>query len=834
MRISILACLALPVVSFAARASAAPCQGTDLKDLLATQVAAASTAPTEELWRRASALRDAARELQSTGLDTEIDHTLATPNLTEGAQLMLCGLRLEGTDPDATALSERLRALLESKREDIAVGAAGLLADPTFRTLSNDDRRSLVERLLVYATDGQRSPQLRLETAFAASKLGGGDDLRKARAQMTAFMESNDASLRALGALTLARSGAEISGKLYDELRTLAILPGERGRLAASYLEKERVRELGERKLKNLSALNDADKGAPAASDKDSGGVAPSELDPLRNLLVLIERAHLDGDKVTRDQLLEAAMQGMLSSLDEHSTYLNQKNYTRFEQDLAAGYGGIGAYVGEDREDGLFTITHPIYSGPAYKAGLMSEDKIVRIDDWPTIGKPVDEIIKRLKGKPGTPVKLYVWRRGMDPALADRPTEDMVVSVERQAITIPAEQHQLLPGKIGVLVLHEFSQVASSELRKPLLAMLDSGMQGLVFDLRNNSGGLLEEAVNVAGLFLPRNSLVVSTESRVRETEKLYTQNEPIVPANMPIVVLVNRFSASASEIVSGALQDHGRATIIGQRSFGKGSVQNLIPLTGMRDDRYEDENKNGRWDNWEKITKDWNNNGEFDFAPRIKLTIARYLLPSGRSIHREVDKDANILSQGGIEPDKLVAASRTDMWRIEEMYRVNKTKAPRDWVERNWGEYKERFGQIADNDRKDTSIYPGFQELYDSLHTPLPPDDVRQLLRAEIRRRVQDTRGQEFPQGDFVEDLQLQAAISDILAKLGTSPDNFPDYKATIAPATMPHFDVAMSEQRDMRDALDALKKALKGDRKLSEPALNELVKLLESNLKN
>ena len=464
----------------------------------------------------------------------------------------------------------------------------------------------------------------------------------------------------------------------------------------------------------------------------------------------------------------------------------------------------------------------------------MSEDKIVRIDDWPTIGKPVDEIIKRLKGKPGTPVKLYVWRRGMDPALADRPTEDMVVSVERQAITIPAEQHQLLPGKIGVLVLHEFSQVASSELRKPLLAMLDQGMQGLVFDLRNNSGGLLEEAVNVAGLFLPRNSLVVSTESRVRETEKLYTQNEPIVPANMPIVVLVNRFSASASEIVSGALQDHGRATIIGQRSFGKGSVQNLIPLTGMRDDRYEDENKNGRWDNWEKITKDWNNNGEFDFAPRIKLTIARYLLPSGRSIHREVDKDANILSQGGIEPDKLVAASRTDMWRIEEMYRVNKTKAPRDWVERNWGEYKERFGQIADNDRKDTSIYPGFQELYDSLHTPLPPDDVRQLLRAEIRRRVQDTRGQEFPQGDFVEDLQLQAAISDILAKLGTSPDNFPDYKATIAPATMPHFDVAMSEQRDMRDALDALKKALKGDRKLSEPALNELVKLLESNLKN
>jgi C-terminal peptidase prc len=412
----------------------------------------------------------------------------------------------------------------------------------------------------------------------------------------------------------------------------------------------------------------------------------------------------------------------------------------------------------------------------------------------------------------------------------------MVVNIERAAITIPAEQHQMLPGNIGVLVLHnDFSAVASAELRRALVEMLDAGMQGLIFDLRNNSGGLLDEAVNVCELFLPRGSLVTSTESRTRPSEKLYTSKNPVLPADMPMVCLVNRFSASAAEIVSGALQDHGRATVIGQRSYGKGSVQNLIPLLGMRDDVYTDENNNHRWDTWEPITKDWNGNKEFDFAPRIKLTIARYLLPSGRSIHREVDKDGNILNQGGIIPDVKIDSARTETWRIEEMVRVRDSKAPRDYVERNWGEYKDRFAQIAENDRKDVTLYPKFQEFYDSLHTPLAPDDVRQLLRGEIRRRVQDARGQEFPQGDFVEDLQLQAGIKDILAKLGGSPDDFPDYKATISPAsTTPRLNVASAEQRDMRDALEALKKALKGDRKLPDSALSELVQLLESSLKN
>jgi hypothetical protein len=385
-----------------------------------------------------------------------------------------------------------------------------------------------------------------------------------------------------------------------------------------------------------------------------------------------------------------------------------------------------------------------------------------------------------------------------------------------------------------MVVLQEFSQVASSELRRPLEEMLAGGMQALVLDLRNNSGGLLEEAVNVSGLFLPKGTLVVSTKSPLRETEKLSTRGEPIVPPEMPIVVLVNRFTASAAEIVSGALQDHRRAVVIGERSFGKGSVQSLMQLPPYRDDQYTDENRNGRWDNWEKITRDWDGDGEFDFAPRVKLTIARYYLPTDRSIHREVDKDGNLLNAGGVSPDVSVAASRLEAWRVEAMLKLRDQQKPREYVDRNWAEHKDLFSRLADNDRKDTSQYPGFDEFYAGLKTPLAPDDVRQMLRAEIRRRVQDSRGQEFPQGDFVEDLQLQEGIRRVLSSLGRSIAEVDEYSATIQPDNSPRLALAQGSKAKLRDALNQLNTALKADRRLSESTLRDLVEMIGESLKN
>jgi len=812
----------------------------DLAQLVERQVQEADGLKAEEIWVRAGRVGDLAGQLEQDGLEAEVQRLLESEaSLSEGGVLLLAGLGLQAPEPDVERLAERLAPLLSSANPDYAVSAARLLCDPQFRSLGGDAAKALVDAIAPVAADVDAAPEVRIEAAQALFSRGGGREKRDARHHMQSFLESTDPELRTMGALGLARSGAMITGDLYDELQRISLLPGADGLLAGSYLEKERVFEEGERKLKRNIEYYDsqlADAQATAGEKiaaGEQGGFEDSNVEKLQNLVRLVKQAHLEGDKVDQEQLFDAAMNGMLHSLDAHSTYLDPDTFKRFEQDLEANYGGIGAYVDQDRSDGLFTITHPIYSGPAYRAGLMSEDKIVRIDDWPTIGKSVEDIIKRLKGRPETPVKLYVWRRGMDVELIDRPTEDMAVTIDREAITIPTVQYQMLPGKIGMIVLREFSRVASQEMRQPLLDMKDQGMRGLILDLRNNPGGLLDEAVNVASLFLPKGSLVVSTESRIESTRKLETYRKPILPLDMPVIVLVNRFSASASEIVSGALQDHDRALIVGQRSFGKGSVQNLLPLSyPVRDDEYVDENGNGRHDNWEKITKDWNGNGEFDYAARVKMTIARYLLPSGRSIHHEIDSEGNVLSEGGVEPEVVVEARKYDGWRLEEMIKLRDDNSPRDYVDRYWAENQALFGELAENDRKDPSRYPGFQEFYDSLDTPLPIDDVRQMVRFEIRRRVQDARGQEFPQGDFVEDLQLQEAIRQVLARLGETPAQYDDYNATIPAEISSRQGLAIGDTEQVRATLDELNKALEGDGQLSSDALARLRELLEKRL--
>jgi carboxyl-terminal processing protease len=801
-----------------------------LGDLVTRALTSSADAPVEELWRRASELSDAARELSSEGLDSALDRALAKPDeLGESARLLASAARLAGSEPDVEALANALEPLFTSTRDEYATAALGLVADVQFRSLSAERRAAVLKTLRGIAEAAQRAPIVRLEAANALFQLGFGDERRAARDVMSAFLASGEAELRAQGALALARTGAEIAGPLLDELRRLALIPDERGRLAQSYIEVEDVKREANRKLKRVQELRQGQEGGAPAS-----GASPGDLEQVARVITMVERFHLEGDKVKRSDLVDSAVDGMLRSLDEHSSYMPSTAYGRFEQELEAGYGGIGAYVSEDPDDRLFTITHPIYSGPAYKAGLLSDDKIVRIDDWPTLGQPVDEIIKRLKGRPGTSAKLYVWRRGMDPGLIDRPSEDMVVEVQRAVITIPAVTHELLPGKVGLVHLREFSRVAAEDMRAPLQEMLDQGMRAVVLDLRGDSGGLLDQAVAVAGLFLPRGSLVVTTESRVAEDEVLRTEAPPLIPPEMPVVVLINRFSASAAEIVSGALQDHHRATLVGQRSFGKGSVQNLLRVMGQADDDFDDENQNGRFDNWERITKDYNGNGEFDFAPRVKMTIARYRLPSGRSIHREIDPQGNEIARGGVDPDLVVNARRMDTWRYEELYKLQKARLARDYVDRlehenaersEW--LRERMFEIAQNDRKDISLYPGFEEFYQSLTTPLSRDDVRELVRAEIRRRVQDARGQEFPPGDFVEDLQLQEAIKVALEKLGESPANYSDY-AAIPAESVDRDRLAAMGQDSLSEALRLVETARSAGGQLSDEELKRLEALL------
>ncbi len=740
--------------------------GDDLKTLIAEEAAQASERRIAEVWQRSRALREAGRLGADGELDRTLDRFLADEALSPKATILVCSARLQGEDPDATPLSSALEPLIQAADDDVARAAASLLADKNFKSLNRSRRGELVDTMLAAASDTTRSPEYRLDFAMSAYRLGSGKARRDVRDIMLSFLDSSDAELSAQGAIALATATeSDLDGKLRDVLEELAMVPNDRGRLAAAYLELESEREYAARKLRDVR--NEASK------DK-----LPEEFEELLAVRNLITSTHLEGSKVDEHDLIGAAIDGMLRWMDPHSNYFSSDAYAKFSQDLDAEYGGIGAYVNEHPDDGLFTIVRPIYSGPAYKAGLLTDDKIVRIGNWPTTGKPEADIIKRLKGKPGTPVELYIWRHGMDPGLIERPSEEMKVVVTRDRIEIPAGSRQMLPGGIGLVELNEFSKKAQEQIESWLPEMLGDGMRALVLDMRRNSGGLLTEARDVADLFLPAGEVVVKTDNRQGEPEIHYTERPAILPNDIPILILTSRNTASAAEIVAGALQDHGRATLIGKRTFGKGSVQQLIPILHERQDYWKDTNQNYRWDEGEEILRDFDGDGEVDYCPRVKLTIARYLLPSGRSIHHEIDREGAILSAGGVKPDIEVDLPLIERWRFDERNKMRESDVLRDYVSEFYPQNVELFQRLAVNDQKDPTLYPDFDTLMVALETTLDRDDVRGVLRAAIRRRVQDDLGREFPFGDYEEDEQVQKAIAVALEQLGEDVDDVADYR--------------------------------------------------------
>ena len=767
----------LPAVAAVRPASPVTAPQSEAEEILRERVGAIGSMGPAEIWREAGRVSALVGDELGADFDAAIDRMLAAGPSTDRARLFLAAMRIDGDDVDFAKVAEAVAPAVRARDEELASAAVDFLGRIGPDISDRDVRRDLADRLLTLARDAAAGIELRASAAMGAYGLGGGSQIVKARRVLKDFLESSDPTLRAAGALGFAEMSSieEVEG-VEDELERLARLPGPEGRLARSYMDQLRTQRFNDRRIQDLLKNS--------GGRRAVGSTLPPEFARINTMIEVIQTAHLDGGDVSRDDLVEAAMQGMLGSLDRHSSYFSSEAYEKFEQDLRGEYGGIGAYVQTDPDDNLFTITRPIYSGPAYRAGLSTDDKIIRIDDWPTIGETTDAIIKRLKGRPGTNVRLYIWRSDMDPQLIERPTEDMVVEVERAQIAIPSVNRELLPGDIGLVELTSFGSDAAAEVRDAIQALTEESksgkLTGVILDLRNNTGGLLDQAAAVADLFLPPGKLVVSTESRVVQKQSFQTRRRPQIDPETPVAVLINRFSASASEIVSGALQDHDRATLVGQRSFGKGSVQRLIPMPREPEDEYSDENRNGRRDNWEAITKDWDGDGEFDYAPRIKLTIERYRLPLGRSIHRELDDEGNIESIGGIPPDVEVEPLRREPWILREMRRIQQTRVLRNWVAERFDGARETFERLAYNDLDDPSVYPAFDDLYDSLDTTLSRDDVRFLLRIEVRRRVQDVRGSAFTYGDFTEDVQLQAAIEEILSGAGKKVEDYTAYART------------------------------------------------------
>ncbi|MBU6339406.1 MAG: S41 family peptidase [Rickettsiales bacterium] len=339
-----------------------------------------------------------------------------------------------------------------------------------------------------------------------------------------------------------------------------------------------------------------------------------SALDQKEFLQDVISRVKSDYvEEKTDKQLAEAAANGLLSSLDPHSSYLNEELLKEMKVQTKGEFGGLGIEI--TLEYSLVKVVSAIEGTPADEAGVKSGDYISKINEENVVGMTIDEVVKKLRGKPGTKVSITILRKGEK--------EPIVKTITRQIIQVKATRAEQF-GDIAYVKVNSFSEQAYVNLVKELNKMkskMDEGksLKGFVLDLRNNPGGLLDQSIKISDLFLDKGKNIVSVKGRDKDVSKDYvdSSDENLIP-NVPIVILINEGSASASEIVSGALQDNKRAIVMGTKSFGKGSVQTVIPL--------------------EK------NNGA------LRLTTALYYTPSGKSIQAH-----------GIEPDVMVVDAKIE-----------------------------------------------------------------------------------------------------------------------------------------------------------------------------
>ncbi|MSR46580.1 MAG: PDZ domain-containing protein [Planctomycetes bacterium] len=738
-----------------------------------------------------AAICDAARELTELGVSAKAE--LKAKVTQDAARAASPAVRL-AIGRALIELDEKDLArdtLLAVAQESAAPAATRLLAVQMLG-VGDFSMDEAVVKLMKARLDAELDPIAKIATAKALYKVSTGDRPRAVK-EMERALESERSDVRAQAALALAEAGS--IEKALAVLKKLQHDPTPEGRIALAYIEKDKAARTIEAKLRKGNAHN---VGRGGAGDD----YAPSgDLDLLEEVLDKLTERHVAGNDYRtaelREELIEAAADGMMRRMDPHSNFFTQKEHERWNLDLQRDYGGIGAYVDQIGEERVFTITRPIYSGPAYEAGLRSRDQIWKVDGWETTGiKDINEIIARLKGPAGTPVTITVFRRGW--------TEPQEMQLHRERIVIPSVSYDMLPGEIGYIELATFARESPKEMVEALRALEKRGMKGLILDLRNDTGGFLEVAQVLVGVFCGEGKLVVRTEGPMPQDSQPYETptigiNSFSDPKKLPMAAMINDVSASASEILAGCLKHYGRATLVGTHTYGKGSVQTpMSPST--RFERFTDQNGNGEWDTGEPFV-DRNNNGKWDIGPYMKITTGRYFLPDGTTPDRQYDTNGIVLTQeidgkryikGGIHPDALVDLHEPDLWKEQELAKLLSKSTDRrratifhGYLDDHYEANRDLFLKLAIGDRHDWSQYPGFNAFYDGLDTRLAKEDVRVYLRHYLRERVCDDRKQIFPGqgyfilGDYQEDNQLQAAIKSVLEQLGRKPVDIADYAA-------------------------------------------------------
>ena len=316
-------------------------------------------------------------------------------------------------------------------------------------------------------------------------------------------------------------------------------------------------------------------------------------------VLSLIESTYVE--KVSSEKLIEGAIHGLVKTLDPHSSYMPPDVFQEMKVQTSGKFGGLGIEV--SMRDGILTVISPIEGTPAFEAGIQAKDKIIKIEDDSTLDMSLNDAVSRLRGEVGSPVNITILRKDLKAPL--------LVKIVRDIVKVQSVKKNVYHSDIGYIKIRTFSKNTSSDLDKALSYLQNKNITKLILDVRNNPGGLLNQAVEVSDRFLGNENLIVYTKGRTEDQNSRFTTHDKIKYVDYPMIILVNGGSASASEIVAGALQDLGRAVILGTPTFGKGSVQTIIPLSD---------------------------------GSALRLTTARYYTPNGQ-----------IIQENGITPDIVI-----------------------------------------------------------------------------------------------------------------------------------------------------------------------------------
>ena len=405
---------------------------------------------------------------------------------------------------------------------------------------------------------------------------------------------------------------------------------------------------------------------SPVANLAASETSAYSELRAFSEVLSLVEENYVN--KVDAKKLIRGAIRGMLRTLDPHTTYLNPEFFKEMQVETTGRFGGLGVEI--SIRDGVLTVVTPIEDTPAYKAGVQAGDQIILIEEEPTKDLLLQEIVKKLRGKPGTKVKITVRRKGEK--------EPIPFTITRQIIRIKSVRSRMLEDDIAYIRVRSFQNGTGREVKDALSSLEGEGAKALVLDLRNNPGGLLSQAVSVSDIFLKAGSLIVYTKGRMTDQEHRFTSTHEVPGGEIPMAVLVNAGSASASEIVAGALQDLERAKLIGVKTFGKGSVQTVVPLSD---------------------------------GSGLRLTTALYFTPKGRRIQGE-----------GIEPDIVSEVERGSgpMRAVREKdlpgHLPGEAEKEAEKEDKGAGDAQAGPAKSPDEEQKDTQLERAVKYLKDSF----------------------------------------------------------------------------------------------------------------------